>query len=86
MHIYIYSTGTDLSKKKRHQPFIHPWVLERVFGNGMLIHTNHLGLGKRHWNSKTFSAVVKFQPPHLIDKCVGDQDDLVMSQHVKIFK
>ena len=32
----------------------------------MPFHTNQLGLGKRHWNLETSSAVVEFPPPYLI--------------------
>ena len=31
----------------------------------MPFHTNRLGLGKRHWNLETSSAVVEFLPPYL---------------------
>ena len=41
----------------RHQPVIHPLVLERVFGGEMPFHTNQFGLGKRDWNLETSSAV-----------------------------
>ena len=37
----------------------------------MPFHTNQLGLGKRHWNLETSSAVVEFPPPYLDD----DDDD-----------
>ena len=49
-----------LKWKNRHQPVIHPWVLERVIGGGMPFHINQLGLEKRHWNLETSSAVVEF--------------------------
>ena len=45
-------------------PVFHPWVLEQVFSDGMPFHTNQFGLGKRHWNLETSSAVVEFQPPY----------------------
>ena len=32
------------------------------FSGGMPFHTNQFGLGKRHWNLETFSAVVEFPP------------------------
>ena len=35
------------------------------FGGGVRFHTNQLGLGKRHWNLETSSAVVEFLPPTL---------------------
>ena len=53
------------SRKKRHQPVIHPWVLERVFGGRMPFHTNQLGLGKRQWNLETSSAAVEFPSKYI---------------------
>ena len=46
-------TLQDLTRplgKNRHQPVIHSWVLERVFGGRMPFHTNQFELGQRHWN------------------------------------
>ena len=43
---------------------VHKGKLERVFGGGMPFHINQLGLGKRHWNLETSSAVVEFPPPY----------------------
>ena len=34
------------------------------FYGGMPFHTNQLGIGKRHWNLETSSAVVEFPPPY----------------------
>ena len=41
--------------------------LEQVFGGVMPFYTNQLGLGKRHWNLETSSAVVEFPPPYCTD-------------------
>ena len=45
-----YNNNNNNSVKNNHQPVIHPWVLERVFGGGMPFHTNQLELGKRHYS------------------------------------
>ena len=34
----------------------------------MPFHTNQLGLGKRHWNLETSSAVVEFPPLYLVGR------------------
>jgi len=48
-----------------YQPVIHPWaLLERVFDGRKPLHANQFGLGKRHWNRETSSAVVEFLPPY----------------------
>ena len=36
----------------------------------MPFYTNQLGLGKRHWNLETSSAVVEFPPPYRFCKSV----------------
>ena len=38
--------------------------MEWVFGGRMPFHTNQFGLGKRHWDLETSSAVVEFPPPY----------------------
>ena len=58
------SNNGRLSLKNRHQPVIYPLVLERDFDGKMPFHTNQFGLGKRHWNLETSSAVVEFPPPY----------------------
>ena len=55
---------TPLLVENRHQPVIHPWVLERVIGGEMPCHINQLELEKRYWNLETSSAVVEFLPPY----------------------
>ena len=52
------SLNSTIKWKNRHQPVIHPCVLERVFCGGMPFHTNQLGLGKRHWNLETSWSVL----------------------------
>ena len=39
-------------------------VLERIFSGGMPFLTKQFGLGKRHWNLETSSAVVEFPSPY----------------------
>ena len=53
-----------LEEKSPSASYPPPWVLEQVFGGRMPFHTNQLGLGKRHWNLETSSAVVEFPPPY----------------------
>ena len=72
-HKSRYQTRRDIGTSRTGEYLCEePWFftclsqgkLEPVFGGGMPFHTNQLGLGKRHWNLETSSAVVVPPPYH----------------------
>ena len=86
-HFTRFNSTTKGKIARCHQPVIHPWVLEQVFGVGMPYHTNQFGLRKRHWNLETSSvetssAVNEFLPPyHMMDELKLSHKINVQQQH-----
>ena len=50
----------------------------------MPFHTNQLGLGKRHWNLETTSAVVEFPPPYHL-KMAGCYNFRRICKYIEIY-
>ena len=61
-HLTRFNSTTK--RKNRHQPVIHPWVLEQVFGEEMPFHTNQFGLGVM-WTWRLDSLTILLPVTHI---------------------